>query len=174
MLVAVLHDIRSVHNVGSIFRTADGAGFSKIYCCGVTPAPFDRFGRVRPDMAKVALGAERSVACEHRASALALLRKLKGEGYKIIAVEQDRRSMPFHGLAADRRLRKADKIAVIMGGEVKGLSSKILDEADIIAEIPMRGKKESLNVAVAFGIAAYQLSSPPARRGRRKGKTGLN
>jgi tRNA G18 (ribose-2'-O)-methylase SpoU len=165
MLVAVLHNIRSVYNVGSIFRTADGAGFSRVYCCGVTPTPFDRFGHIRPDFAKVALGAERSVAPERRAATLPLLKKLKREGYAVLAVEQEERSVPFYKVAGSRLARPGQrgpdrrKIALVVGNEVRGLPPSILKIADVILEIPMHGAKESLNVAVAFGIAAYELAS---------------
>lgn len=165
-VVAVLCDIRSVHNVGSIFRTADAAGVSKIYLCGITPAPVDRFGRPRSDFAKVSLGAERYVAWEQAASAARLLGRLKREGFKIFAVEQSAKSISYLSLKPQR-----GKIALVFGNEVRGLPPALLKRADRILEIPMRGAvvrqachprhtgrgKESLNVAVAFGIVAYHL-----------------
>src|SRR5271157_916756 len=92
-LIGILHDIRSVHNVGSIFRTADGAGFEKLYLCGITPPPTDRFGKIRPDFAKVALGAEKSVAWESVPDSLGLVKKLKKDGWTILALEQSRKSV---------------------------------------------------------------------------------
>ncbi len=156
-IVVVLNNIRSLHNVGSMFRTADAAGVSKIYLCGITPAPIDRFGRPVPQLAKVALGAEKSVPWEAVRPPRAvsnLLKGLKGEGYKILAVEQSKNSIPYHKLKVNS---SKSKVAIIMGNEVKGLPKGILNKADKILEIPMRGKKESLNVSVAFGIVIFGL-----------------
>lgn len=152
-LVAVLNDIRSVHNVGSIFRTADGAGFEKIYLCGITPTPLDRFKNIRADFAKVSLGAEKNIAWEYEKTTAAAIEKLKEDGWMIIAVEQSARSIPYH----EFKFAKNKKIALVMGNEVKGLSPSILKLADTIVEIPMHGKKESLNVGVAFGIVAFDM-----------------
>ncbi len=155
-IIAVLHNVRSVHNVGSIFRTADGAGVRKIYCAGITPAPLDRFGRPRADLAKVALGAERTVAWEAARSTAVLLARLREDGYAIIALEQDEHSIPHNKLPPAIRRRK---LCLVLGDEVRGLPKSILARADRILEIPMCGKKESLNVAVAFGVAAYALTN---------------
>lgn len=151
--VAILHNIRSLHNVGSIFRTADGAGFKKIYLCGITPAPVDSFGRPVPQLVKTSLGAEKSVEWEKIASAAKVIKKLKQERYKIIAVEQSKKSIPYFKFSAG-----TGKICLIVGSEVSGLSASVLKLTDKILEIPMLGKKESLNVSVAFGIAAYHIS----------------
>lgn len=150
-LTVVLHNVRSVHNVGSIFRTADAAGVRKIYLCGVTPEPLDRLGKWRKDFAKVSLGAEKTVPWEKIRSTTSLINKLKLDGYYIFAVEQDFKSTPLH------QARAKDKTALIMGSEVKGLPPSILKRANVILEIPMYGAKESLNVAVAFGIVVYAL-----------------
>jgi len=154
-MIVILPDIRSAHNVGSIFRTADAAGVEKIYLCGITPAPIDRFGRPNKEIAKVALGAEQSIPWESTASAAALITRLKKQGYEIVAVEQDARSIPYTHM----RIKKSDRMrtAVIMGSEVEGLSSPILKRCDTILEIPMHGAKESLNVGVAFGIVIFHL-----------------
>ena len=154
--VAVLSGVRSLHNVGSIFRTADGAGFSKIYLCGLTPSPLDRFGRWRPPLAKVSLGAEKTMPWEKSGSALRLIGKLKKEGYRIFALEQNKRAIPFYKSGSGAG-SSGKKIALVVGSEVGGLPRPVLNRADKILEIPMAGKKESLNVAVAFGIAAYSL-----------------
>lgn len=156
MLIAVLDNVRSVYNAASIFRTADGAGFGKIYLCGVTPEPVDEFGRVRPDFAKVSLGAEANVAWARAQDAEQVLDELKGEGYLVLAVEQDRRAVPFYNLSPEFAGR--EKAVLVLGAEVGGLSEGILGRADKILEIPMLGKKESLNVSVAFGIVAYHIA----------------
>lgn len=153
----VLDNIRSVHNVGSIFRTADGAGIAKIFCCGITPGPLDRFNRVRADFAKVSLGAEKSVAWEIAKDTAATIAQLKEDGWTIFAIEQSKESIPYHEAAALLSKKKNAKVALVLGNEVGGLSHEILTMADAILEIPMRGKKESLNVAVAFGIVAFQM-----------------
>ena len=156
-IVAVLHDIRSIHNVGSIFRTADAAGIKKIFLCGITPAPVDRFKHIRADFAKVSLGAERTVVWEAAKETADVLKKLSEAGYEIVAVEQAKKSTPYYAKAAAR------KIALVLGNEVEGLLASILKMADTVIEIPMSGAKESLNVAVAFGIVAFRLRYPSAR-----------
>jgi len=155
-MIVVLNNIRSLHNVGSIFRTADGAGIEKIYLCGITPTPVDRFDRPRPQFTKVSLGAERFVPWEHAASATALVKKLKKEGYLIFAIEQAKRSVPHKTVRLGKK--GLEKLAIVLGNEVAGLSPALLALADKVLEIPMRGKKESLNVSVAFGIIAYHLN----------------
>ncbi|HUC01550.1 MAG TPA: TrmH family RNA methyltransferase [Candidatus Paceibacterota bacterium] len=154
-LIVIAHDIRSVHNVGSIFRTADAAGVAKIYLCGITPSPVDRFRAVRPDFAKVALGAEKFVPWESAKTTAGVIKKLKAEGYEIFALEQSKRSVPYYDAA--RAMRAGARVAIILGNEVKGLPPSILRSADRILEIPMMGEKESLNVAVAFGVVAFGL-----------------
>jgi len=94
-MVAILHNIRSLYNVGSIFRTADAAGIEKIYLCGITPEPIDKFGRLRPQLTKVSLGAESSVQWERVASTTRLIDRLKKDKYKIIAIEQSERSIHY-------------------------------------------------------------------------------
>jgi 23S rRNA (guanosine2251-2'-O)-methyltransferase len=167
-IAVVLDNVRSVHNVGSIFRTADAVGASKIYCCGITPSPLDRFGNVRADFAKVALGAEKSVAWEAgdaaggTKSTADILHALKKDGWKIFAVEQAKNSVPYYeAFEGPRDASSEQKIALILGAEVDGVSPEALALADAVLEIPMRGKKESLNVAVAFGIVAYGLLRHP-------------
>lgn len=149
--VVVLDNIRSVHNVGSIFRTSDALGVSKIYLCGCTPIPTDRFGRARRDLTKVALGAEKTVIWEYYKDIFSLISRLKKEKFQIIAVEQDKKSEDC------RKIKVKSKIALILGNEVDGLSKDVLDKVDKTAEIPMFGKKESLNVSVSFGIAGFCL-----------------
>lgn len=152
--MVILHNIRSLHNVGSIFRTSDAAGISKIFLCGITPSPLDRFGTIRPELSKVALGAERNVPWEHIVSTTRCIKKLKTGGYSIYALEQSKHSVSYDS-AHLRRGKK--KIALVLGDEVRGIPPSILKLSDAILEIPMRGKKESLNVSVAFGIAIFSF-----------------
>ncbi len=154
-MVVLLHNIRSLYNVGSIFRTADGVGAKKLYLCGITPAPKDRFGEVPQQLAKVALGAETTVPWEKAASTSRLIYKLKKDGFKIIALEQSPRSVPYSTLHVTRST--LNKTALVLGAEVTGLPPALLAKCDTILEIPMQGAKESLNVSVAFGIAAFAL-----------------
>ena len=142
----ILDNIRSVHNVGSIFRTADAFAVSKIYCLGTTPVPVDRFGQKRSDFAKVSLGAENFVSWEDKKDGLNLIKKLKKDGFTTIAVEQDQKSINY------KKIKKSKRIVYILGNETQGISKKLLKVADYIVEIPMRGKKESLNVSVTAGI----------------------
>jgi len=149
--ILILPNIRSAINVGAMFRTADAIGISKIFLTGCTPRPTDTFGRVQKDIAKSALGAETWIPWEYRENTISLINVLKKKGYKIIAIEQDEKSIDY------RKIKKVEKIAIIMGPEVTGLDKEILNKCDIIAEIPMRGKKESLNVSVACGIALFRI-----------------
>ena len=149
--ILIMHNIRSVENVGAMFRTADAAGINKIYLVGYTPAPLDRFGRKRKDLAKSALGAEEFVKWEQKKNILPLLTKLKQEKYYIIAIEQDKNSVDY------KKVKIGEKNVFVVGAEVEGLPQNILKKCDIIAEIPMKGKKESLNVSVATGIALFQM-----------------
>jgi len=149
--ILILNDIRSVENVGAMFRTADAAGVDKIYLTGYTPCPLDRFGRKRGDLAKSALGAEEFVKWEQKKNVLSLLTKLKKEKYLIIGIEQDKKSIDY------KKVKLQSKNAFIVGTEVTGIPKNILKKCDVIAEIPMRGKKESLNVSVATGIALFRI-----------------
>ena len=137
--------------MGALFRTADAAGISKIYLTVYTPAPLDRFGRKRGDLAKSALGAEEFVPWEGKKSLPALMRLLQRDGFQIIAIEQDERSTDY------KKVKTKDRNAFIAGPEVTGIPKNILDKCDVIAEIPMRGRKESLNVSVAVGVALFRI-----------------
>ncbi len=150
-MVVLLNNIRSLHNVGSIFRTADGAGVSKIFLCGITPTPIDDFGTLRTQVTKVSLGAEASVPWEKCARISTAIARLKKEGYVIVALELAPNAIPYTAL----RLPAHSRLAIIVGHEVRGVSRAVLRLADHVVYIPMCGKKESLNVSVAFGIAAY-------------------
>jgi len=146
-IVVILDNIRSTYNVGAIFRTADGAGVKKIYLCGITPTPEN--SKVK----KVALGAENYIYCEKVTSVWRLIEKLKKEDYFLIALEQSKKAKNLFQL---KKLKKK-KIALVVGNEVRGISKKILKRVDLILEIEMAGKKESLNVSVVFGIVIYYL-----------------
>ncbi len=154
-MITIVHNIRSLHNVGSIFRTSDGAGVEKIYLTGYTPIPLDKHGDKIPQFAKVSLKAEDYMPWEKIRDISKLIAKLKKEGYKIFAIEQDAKSIPYHKLPATYKL---NKIALILGAEVTGLSKGVLKKCDKILEIPMLGKKESLNVSVAYGVVVYHLA----------------
>ena len=147
--ILILHNIRSVENVGTMFRTADAVGINKIYLTGYTPAPLDRFGRKRGDLAKSALGAEEFVSWEQKKLVCPVIAKLKRDRFLIIAIEQDKKSIDY------KKVKIKRKNAFIVGAEVTGIPKNILKKCDIIAEIPMHGKKESLNVSVALGIVLF-------------------
>lgn len=146
----LLHNIRSVYNVGAIFRTADAIGVTKIYLSGYTPTPVDRFGQPRKDFLKAALGAENTVPWEYKKSPSKLVSYMILNDAQIIALEQDKRSVDY------KKVKPAKKCLVILGNEVTGVSKALLGKSDVIAEIPMRGKKESLNVSVSAGIVLYR------------------
>lgn len=148
-VIVVLDNIRSAFNVGAIFRTCDAAGVSKIYLVGTTPSPVDRFGRPVKEIAKTALGAEQTVPWEYESHISDVLTKLKQEGYIIVSVEQHSDAQNYKNIPLDMSR------AYIFGNEVDGVSEEALDASDLIAEIPMKGSKESLNVSVSVGIVLY-------------------
>lgn len=149
--VLILPDIRSSQNVGSLFRTADAAGITKLYLVGITPTPVDKFERENTALSKTALGAEKTISWEYKKTITPLITKLKKEGYTVIAIEQASDSVDY------KKIRITGPIAFVLGNEVEGLSKSVLACTDIIAEIPMKGKKESLNVSVAGGIALFRM-----------------
>ncbi len=145
--VVILENLRSLHNVGSVFRTADGAGWDQIFICGYTGCPPDR--RIE----KVSLGAENFIAWEKRENILNLLEELKQAGFKIVALEQTPKSREI--FTAD--FSDEEKVALILGNEVEGVSAETLEKCDEHLEIPMYGQKTSLNVSIAAGVALYAL-----------------
>ena len=156
-VLLVLHDIRSAHNVGSMFRTADGSGVGQIVLSGYSPVP-PKVGALYltdADKAfrKTALGAESTVPWKKVSSLPRLMTRLKQEGYVLVALEQAPGSIDY------REYRSTGKVALIVGNEVEGVAASILKRCDAILEIPMRGKKNSLNVSVATGIALYEIMS---------------
>ena len=149
--VLILCDIRSMENVGSMLRTADGVGIEKVYLVGITPLPIDRFGRKVGGIAKTALGAEETVAWEYAQEIDPLLARLSREGYQLIAIEQSESSVDY------KTVQPVRPVAFMVGNEVEGLTTAVLEKADTIAEISLRGEKESLNVSVAAGVALFRM-----------------
>jgi tRNA G18 (ribose-2'-O)-methylase SpoU len=145
----LLDNIRSIWNVGSIFRTADGLGIKKLYLCGITPTPENETIR------KTSLGAEKHVAWEYSRNALKTAKTLSGEGCVLVALEQDPRAVPISKFT----IPYSQTPILILGNEVTGVDPELLDLSDHIVQIPMHGQKSSFNVEVAFAIAAYTLIS---------------
>jgi tRNA G18 (ribose-2'-O)-methylase SpoU len=141
----VLNHVRSLYNVGSIFRTADGVGVEKIWLCGITGAP------PKQKILKTALGAEQTVPWEHRWDVLEVVRELKAKGFRIVLVEQLEQSRSIDGLEIE------GPVCVVLGNEITGVSDELLELCDDAVEIDMIGLKNSLNVTVAFGVVAYHI-----------------
>lgn len=154
-LFLILDNIRSAYNVGAIFRTADGVGVSKIYLCGYTQCPYDGDKpyktKAEKMIEKTALGAEKVVAWEKCEDAKTLIENLKKNYISVVGLEKADDSFGLYDYEPDFPL------ALVLGNEVDGISKNILKECDQIISIPMRGKKESLNVSVAAGIAIYAI-----------------
>ncbi len=149
--ILVLHDIRSAQNVGAIFRTADACGISKIILSGYSPTPIDRFGRKRSDISKSAVGAEDSIKWEFSENIIETVKSLKDDGFQIISIEQSEKSVDY------KEVKIKDRNVFIVGNEVSGVDPELLDLSDVIAEIQMKGEKESLNVSVATGVALFRI-----------------
>ncbi|MBP5476210.1 MAG: RNA methyltransferase [Paludibacteraceae bacterium] len=149
-LVVVLDNVRSQHNIGAVFRTADAFRLRKVILCGISACPPNQ------EIHKTALGAEESVEWEHSASTADAVRRLHEEGYTVFAVEQVHDSIPLPLL--DLTHTGDRPVAVVMGHEVFGVSQEVVDMSDGCIEIPQYGTKHSLNVSVAAGIVLYSLS----------------
>ena len=147
----ILHNIRSVYNVGAIFRTAEAVGVKKVFLTGYTSTPLDRFGNFRKDMEKTALGSQKEIPWKKYKNIKELINKLKKEKIKVIALEQGEFSLDYKNFVLNK------STALLVGNEVRGVSSKILLKMDKVIEIPMMGKKESLNVSVACGVALFRI-----------------
>ncbi len=150
-LSALLDNIRSVYNVGAIFRTADGVGLKHLFLCGLTPTPAEN-----PSVSKTALGAELVLPWSQHRNALILAVRLREEGYSLIGLECTSKATPiyrFRGEPPDDR-----PMVLIVGNERAGVDPGLLDLCEVVLALPMMGEKESLNVAVAFGVAAYWLA----------------
>ncbi len=155
--IVILSNLRSAHNVGAIFRTADALSVEKIFLCGITPAPekatLSASSKASREFAKTALGAENYVVWEYKKRTGDAIKSLKKQGFQIIALEQDKKAIDVRRL----KLKASSKIALILGYEVKGIAKSTLNKCDKIVYLPMFGKKESLNVSVAFGVAGCFL-----------------
>lgn len=147
----VLNNLRSVYNAGSLFRTADAAGVTHIHLVGTTPSPKDRFGRVRKDFHKTALGAEEIIPWTYHKTFAECVDFLKEKGLLIVALEQDKKSVPYTTIPLEKDL------AMVLGNEPEGFLLEDLALCDIVVEIPQYGEKESLNVSVAAGIALFDV-----------------
>ncbi|MEY2641172.1 MAG: hypothetical protein RL150_565 [Candidatus Parcubacteria bacterium] len=149
--ILILENIRSAQNVGAMFRTADAIGIDTIILVGYTPAPIDRFGRPQKDVVKSALGAEQRVVWKSVPEIVPILETLRADGFQLLALEQTTDSVDYKYIVPNER------VVLIVGNEVEGVSKEALVRADTVIEIPMRGMKESLNVSVATGIALFRL-----------------
>ena len=157
-IIVIAHNIRSTHNVGSIFRTCEGFGVTKLILSGYTPYPIVENDSRLPHIAnkltaqihKTALDAEVMVPFEYQARPE--LSSLRAQGFTIVGLEQDERSIMLPGYKAP------EKVVLLLGEEVEGITGDLRDECDDLIEIPMKGNKESFNVSVAAGIALYALN----------------
>jgi tRNA G18 (ribose-2'-O)-methylase SpoU len=143
----ICDNIRSLENVGSIFRTADALGVSKIFLCGITGRPPNH------KISKTALGAEKTIPFEYYKQTWRLVQKLKKENVQVVALEQTKKSIVY------TKFKPKFPLALVIGNEVKGVSKKALELSDAVIHLPMAGKKESLNVSVAFGVAGYYIKN---------------
>lgn len=147
-LVVVLDDVRSMHNVGSVFRTGDAFRIEAVYLCGITSTP------PSAEIHKTALGAEDSVAWRYFPTAVEAVNELHGNGYTVYSVEQVEHSTKLQRFQADA----GQKYAVVLGNEVKGVHQEVVDASDGCLEIPQLGTKHSMNVSVTAGIVIYKFA----------------
>lgn len=143
----MLDSIRSSYNVGSIFRTSDGAMIEHLYLCGYTPAP------PKKEVLKTALGSTESIRWSHKDDPVETIKALKKKGIKICALEQTSKTIPHY----DINYEKHFPLCLIVGNEITGVSQELIDLCDFSIELPQYGIKQSLNVAVAYGIAVFKL-----------------
>lgn len=146
-LIVILDNIRSLNNIGSVFRTSDAFLIEKIYLCGITAKPPHK------DIHKTALGSTDSISWEYVEDTLTLIEKLKGEGVKIASIEQAENAM----MLQDFHPNKDKKIAVVFGNEVKGVQQEVVSASDYCIEIPQYGTKHSLNISVSCGVVLWDL-----------------
>lgn len=153
-MAVLLDNVRSAWNVGSILRSADGFGFSHVFLCGITPSADNEA------VTKTSLGAEESVPWSYHKDAVELVKGLKEEGWKVYGLEEDARATDIRHAAPLRDVASVtyETQVLIIGNEVTGVDPELLDLCERIYSIPMQGHKRSLNVAIAFGIAAYALN----------------
>ena len=146
-IVVVLDNVRSAHNVGSAFRTADSFKADKVWLCGICAVP------PSAEIHKSALGAEDSVAWEHVGDAMEAVRRLKEEGYVIVSIEQTVKSVMLDTF----RPEKGRKYALVFGNEVSGVAQEVVDASDFSLEVPQFGTKHSLNVSVTVGVILWHM-----------------
>ena len=153
-LIIVLDDVRSMYNVGSVFRTADAFRVEAIYLCGITAQP------PHPEIHKTALGAEDTVAWQHFPTALEAVASLKQQGYTVYSIEQCEGSTMLNDLSTDNRQQTTDnsRFALVLGNEVKGVHQEVIDASDGCIEIPQFGTKHSLNVSTTAGIVIWEIA----------------
>jgi 23S rRNA (guanosine2251-2'-O)-methyltransferase len=152
-VIVLLNSIRSSYNVGSIFRTSDGAMIEKLILCGYTPhPPIDSDNKGNKDVLKTALGSTESVKWEYVKNPLEAIKEIKSKGIKICALELTENSNPYYSLT-----KNDFPICLVVGNEITGVSQEVLNLCDYSIEIPQYGIKQSLNVAVAYGIAIFEL-----------------
>jgi 23S rRNA (guanosine2251-2'-O)-methyltransferase len=156
-IIVILNNVRSNENVGSIFRTCDAVGVTKIILVGYTPAPVDRFGRENKGLTKASLGAEKFVEWEKFENLEEAVKKNDFSDFEIVAIEQDKKAIDYRELKNYYLKSNICNLALVFGNEVGGLSKEDLKLCDLIAQIPMRGSKESLNVSVCAGVVLYSL-----------------
>lgn len=155
MQQVIFHNIRSAHNVGAMFRTAEGAGVAKVWLTGYTPRPLDRFGRSVPEIAKTALGAEKLVPWEGRDNIHALVAELQVAGTLVVAIEQVPQAVSIY------QFTPPVSVVYIFGNETTGIPADVVAVADRVVAIPMRGQKESLNVTTTAGIVLFHHEAHP-------------
>ena len=146
-IIVVLDDIRSLHNIGSFFRTCDAFLIEKIYLCGITATPPNK------EIHKTALGATETVAWEYEKEVMQVVARLKNENVKIISVEQVEGSVMLNNFTVETN----EKYALFFGNEVKGVNQQVIDSSDAVIEIPQLGTKHSLNISVSTGIVVWDL-----------------
>jgi len=158
-LVLIINNVRSAHNVGALLRTADGLGVDEVWLTGYTPYPLAKNDRRLPHLAhktnrqiaKTALGAEKSVHWQHADDIMGVITELKRAGYTVAALEQTAESIKLPAF------KPPDRLALLVGREVEGLEAEVLEICDLVLEIPMSGRKESFNVAAAAAMALYAM-----------------
>lgn len=146
MFYVLAHNIRSMHNVGAIFRTSDGAGVDKLFLTGYTAIP------PRVEITKSALGAETWIPWEHEKDPLTVISRLRRDTVSVVALEQTKDAIEIS------EFTPTFPLCLVVGNEINGVPDDILQQCDTVVQLPMRGRKESLNVSVAFGIAAYEIA----------------
>lgn len=144
-LIVVLDNIRSLNNIGSVFRTSDAFLIEKVYLCGITAKPPHR------DIQKTALGATETVEWEHQENTLDVIEKLKTNGFQIASIEQAENSVTLNEFKPSR------KTAIVFGNEVMGVDQSVIDKSDVVIEIPQYGTKHSLNISVSAGVVIWDL-----------------